>query len=374
MEDESEKNEPKVQADNNSVAIGRISIGGDLSGQVNIVHAEKGSTVIIGTSAEAVGGFAALRELMERSPDVRTAVIVFQTDFRVAHEQLDLLGHYKDLHDLLHHLQLHCYNGIAQAETRFPSDQMTIDNLTEYAQTLEEIVDDLRRTSTRTSLPKHELGWIDDLSLAKADLLNAIDLRDEKLLKKVKWRLNRILSTQPARINLLLNHCARDLRLPTLLSALAIICETLASLHLDARRVAAFQSGVDALSAMDQQLSSLVENHDRWQALDVELRLIEASLDHGLLDLEMSWPEVKLKAEPLYTAHSDEWANALKRDDSALEEALSAGNPAKVRGSFHRYHRLVIHRFFQVDIDLKSLCGHLQKIGVPLSSVLELIQ
>lgn len=363
MGNEHEKDGPRVQAHDKSTAVGGINIGGDVSGNI-----------IIGAPAEAVGGLLALRELMQRSRDVRTAVISFQTDFRVVHEQVDRLGDYKDVHDLLHQLQLHCYNEIAQAVTRFPEDQLTIDNLTNYALTLEAIHEELKQISGRPSMPKHELGWIDDLGLAKADLLNSIDLLDEKLLKKVIWRLNQILSTRPARINTLLNHSARELRLPALLSALAIVSETLTSLDLDTNKVDAFQSGVNALVALEQELSSLVEEHDSWQALDMLLRLIAASIDRDLVELEMSWADVKLKAEPLYMAYSDEWANGLKRECSALDEALMAGNPAKARRSFRSYHRRATDRFFRVDIHLKALCGDMRKIGMPLASVLEMVQ
>src|SRR6185503_10702936 len=106
MEDENEKTEPHVHAEDNSLAIGGLNVGGNVDGQINIagghnIHAEKGSTVIIGAPTEAVGGLFALRELMQKSRDVRIAVIAFRTDFRVAHEQVDRLGDYKDLHDLL---------------------------------------------------------------------------------------------------------------------------------------------------------------------------------------------------------------------------------------------------------------------------------
>lgn len=371
-------NEPKVQAVDNSVAIGGISVGGDVSGEVNIaaghiVHAEKGSTVIIGAPAEAVGGLVALRELMQHSRDVRIAVIAFRTDFRVAHEQVDRLGDYKDLHDLLHHLQFHCYNGIAQALARFPDDELTLDNLTDYALTLEGIVEELKQVATRPSLPKQEWEWIDDVGLAKADLRNAVDNLDERSLKKVIWRLNRLLATQPARINTLLNHSARALRLPALLSALTRVCDTLTSLDLDADKVNTFQSGVDALGKLNQVLGSLVDNHDRWQMLDVELRRIEASIDRDLIELEMSWQDVKLKAEPLYIAYPDEWASALKKESDALDEMLSGNNPAKVRRGFRNYQRRATDRFYRVDIDLKALCGDMRQIGIPLASVLEMI-
>jgi hypothetical protein len=372
-------NTPNVQADQNSLAIGGISIGRDVSGQVNtagrdVINIAPGATVIMGTHAEAVGGLMALGELMNRSADVRSSVIAFQTDFKVVHEQLDRLGDYKDLHDLLHRLQFHCYNGIAQAATRFPHDQLTIDDLTDYALTLEGIVEELKQIAARPSMPKQELGWIDDVAVAKADLPKAIDTSDEKLLKKVIWSLNRILATQPVRINILLNQTARALRLPALLNALAIICKTLASLDLDANKVTAFQSGVDALGELDQQLSSLVEDHDHWQVLDVELRLIEVSVDRDLDEFRMLWSDVKLRAEPLYATYPDEWADALKRECSGLDEALNANNPAKLRRSFHSYHRRVTDHFFRVDVHLKALCGNMRKIGMPLASVLEMIQ
>src|SRR5262245_14265807 len=84
----------------------------------NIIQANN-STIVIGAAAEAVQGLMVLRELMQRSSDVKSAVIAFQTDFKVVHEQVDRIADYKDLHDSLHHLQVHCYNGVAQAVSRF---------------------------------------------------------------------------------------------------------------------------------------------------------------------------------------------------------------------------------------------------------------
>lgn len=375
MEDENKEDKPRVQAEDNSVAIGAFNVGGNVEGQVNIAGGNiVNTTVIINAPSEAVSGLTALRDMMQRSSDVRTAVISFQTDFKVVCEQVDRLGDYKDLHDILHRLQLQCYNGIAQAETRFPNDEWTIDNLIQHALTLEGFHEQLKQFATRPSMPKHELGWIDDIGLAKADLSNAIELRDGKLLKKVIWRLNNILATWPARINILLNHSARTLRLPTLLSALGIVCKKFVSLDLDMNKVTAFQSGVNALGVLDQELSSLVEDHDHWQALDVELRRIEGLLDHDLKDLDWSWPAVKEMAEPLYSTRPDEWARSLKKESDRLDEALIESNPAKVRRSFSNYHHRVAHRFFIVDLNLKGLCGDMRKIGIPLTSVLEMIQ
>lgn len=379
MMDANKAEQPQVKAESHSVAIGGLNIGGDVNGEVkiasgHIIHAEQGATVIIGAPAQAVGGLVALHELMRNSPDVRSAVIAFQADFKVAHEQVDLLGDYKDLHDLLHRLQFYCYNLIVQAATRFPADEMALDNLTEYSLTLEGIMEELKQVARRPTIPEHELAWIEDVGLTKADLDNAISSLDERSLKKAIWRLNRLLAIQPARINTLLNLAARTLRLPALLSALTRVCDHLTALELDADKVSTFQSGLHALDQLEHVLCELVADHDHWQMLDVELRRIEASIDRDLTELEMSWPDVKPKAEPLYALCNEEWAVALQKEDNALEEALGSNNPARVRRCFRSYQRRATDHFFRIDVQLKALCSDLRQIGVPLASVLRIMQ
>src|SRR5689334_18599769 len=115
MTDEESQNDKQVN----------INIAGvnGVSGQVNVagrdvVNIGPNSTVIMAAPVGAVSGLVALRDLMQRSSEARIAVIEFQTDFKVAREQLDQLGDYKDLHDLLHNLQIHCYDCIVQVRVR----------------------------------------------------------------------------------------------------------------------------------------------------------------------------------------------------------------------------------------------------------------
>jgi hypothetical protein len=330
-------------------------------------------SAMVSAPAAAAGGLVALCELMQRSPVVRNAVNGFRNDFKSTHEQVNLLGDYKDLHDQLHKLQFHCYNGVVQAATRFPGDDLTLDSLIDHALTLEGIFEELKQVATRPSISKQELNWIDDVGLAKADLRNAVDSLDEASLKKVIWRLNRLLTIQPARINALLNYSAHALHLSELLSALASVSDTLSSPEFDTNQVAAFQSGLAAFGELNRSLSSLIDDHDHWQALDVELRRIEASIDRDLIEFEMSWPEIKLRAGPLYIDNSEEWASALKRESDILDEECKAKNPLKVRRGFRSYQRRVTDRFYRIDIKLKALCSDMRQIGMPLTAILEMI-
>jgi len=350
----------------------------DVSGQLNVAggdiyHIGANSTVIMAAPAEAVSGLIALRDLMQRSSDVRTAVIEFQTDFKLAREQLDQVGDYKDLHDLLHSLQIHCYDCILRIRIRFPVDELILSMLDDYTMTLEELVEKMKEVATRPSLSKQDLSWIDDADLAGKELRNALVTLEEKPFKMAIWRLNRLLTTHPARINIMLNHSVRALRLPALLSDLKLISDTLSLLDLDHDKMMTFQSGVVAFGELDRHLSLLVNAHDHWQKLDIELRRIEAFIDRDISELELSWPDVKLMAVHLYIDRPDEWAKALKKEGEILGETLNSSNPARLRECFRRYQRRVIQRFYQVDVELKLFSGQMRQIGIPLAFVLELI-
>jgi hypothetical protein len=361
-----------------TVGSGDVTAGDKITAGGHVIQAAAGATVIIeekSAAPDAVGeGLVALRELMTRSDDVRNAVIAFQTDFLAAREQVDALGDYKDLHDILHRLQFQCYNGLTQAAPRFPDDEMALDNLNDYALTLEGIIAELKQIAARPSAPEQDTQWIAEVVNAHADLSAALEKTDAQQLKRAIWRLNRLLTIQPSRINTLLNQAARTLRLPELTQALAKVSENLAALELDPEKVGQFQSGVETLANLDKGLTVLVDDHDHWQAIDVELRRLEASLEQDLTELEMSWPDLKTKAEPFYAGVTDEWAVALKKESEALDEALAAANPPKVKRSFRNYRRRVGDRFYRVDVDLKALCGELRKIGGPLASVLRMIE
>jgi hypothetical protein len=353
----------------------------DVSGTVNaaardIYNVAPGATLNIVTEGKApvaAKGLTALSELVQSSPEVRVAVVEFRTDFRAVYEQVDLMGYYKALHDQLHKLQFHCYNSIVDIAAGFPLDENAIYHMSYHALTLEGIVEQLDEFASKPSMPKDELVWIQEIGMARADLQKAVDELDGAPIKMVLWRLNRILANQPRRIHTLLNHSARALRLPELLGALQSVLSKLTSLDLDTKKVAIFQTGVDAFVELNGILSSLVEAHGLWQQLDVELRRINDSLNYGLNELELSWPYVKLQASSLYVANPEKWAVDLQKDSDKLDAAMSANNPAKIRLGFQSYERRVSERFYRVDANLKALCDDLRQIGSPLSTLLEMI-
>jgi len=88
------------------------------------------------TVAPVSRGLHALGDLIQHGA-VRESVFTFRFRFENACQQIELLGTYKDLHDLLHTLQLHCYDRIIQEMRSFPGDDLTRDNLLDHEMTLQ---------------------------------------------------------------------------------------------------------------------------------------------------------------------------------------------------------------------------------------------
>jgi hypothetical protein len=325
-------------------------------------------------AAQAGVGLQALGDLLHGSAGLRDALYAFRADFQAAVAQVDVLGDYKDLHDLLHRLQYDCYNVIIKAATRFPADETALDDLQDYLVSLEDILGQLHAVVKRAAVTPADTGWVADVASARDDLQACTDAAGAKPLKQAIWRLNRTLSIQPTRINTRLTEAARALRLPALVEGLTRANAQLAAPGLDPDKVRQFQAGLEALDRLSQNLSARVETHDRWQGVDVELRRIDALIEQDLTELQMSWPDLKVMAEPLLQAQDEEWAVGLLKEAEALDEALATDNPVKTRRAFRNYRNRAGHRFFQVDSDLRRLCGELRPIGEPLTVVLRLIE
>jgi hypothetical protein len=342
---------------------------------------------------QSVGeGLSALSTLIQVAPGVQEAAVRFRADFQVAREQIDLLGDYKDIHDQLHSLQFHCYNCIIQETKRSTDEDLAWDTLVDYELTFQDIVGRLRDIGVqpepalptsqltmpgyavaRTVLPTQETGWIQDLVEAHQNLHSAIENADVRQLKRSIRVINRVLTIQPSQVNARLNSTARTLRLPSLVQALGSIRDLLALPSLDSEKVHQFELGVAALADLNVTLSALVADHDQWQAIDLELRRIETSLDQDIGELELSWPDLKEMVDPLCIEPAAAWAAALQSDGAKLESAIAASDQNKIKQNFRRYRRQVSDRFYRVDVELKRTCDDLRTIVEPLASVLRMI-
>ncbi|MDQ3249159.1 MAG: CHAT domain-containing protein [Chloroflexota bacterium] len=320
----------------------------------------------------------ALSDLLQ-TPAVRARIVAFRTDFQAAGEQIDVLVNYKELHDLLHNLEFLCYNGIVQEARRFPADTTAFGILTDHELTLQDIVRRLQSIAARPSLPTDETGWIGEIVEAQTRLQEALEKSDAHPLSRTLWLLRRVLYRHPARINERLNAAARALRLAAIVGAMQAIVETLHQSTPDSPKpspttVQQFATGVAALTVLNGGLTTLLNQHDRWQAIDLELRRIESSLSQDVSELEISWPGLQTQIEPLTQVGAAIWVDALNSDRNGLDGALQTQNPVRTRLYFQRFRRQVGHRFYQVDSELRLLCDELRRVGAPLAAVLQEVE
>jgi hypothetical protein len=360
----------KVEIDASGIQAGdgaQVNIaGGDLIQRTEI-RIEAGATVVIGQQAGA--GLEALNDFIQVSPVIRQAASEFRTTFEAALAQVDVMGDYKDLHDLLHQTQFHCFEPIVAESTRFP-DETTLDMLDSYNRNLRDIYGRLQEIANRKRVSEADINWFQDMQQAQNDLRSAIDTTSADALKKGIWRLRRILGQPPVIINKGLVDAARTLRLPVLIAALQSLGSQMQSLKLDETKTATFTEGLRAAEKMSAGLELLLKEHDLWQIVDGEIRRVDSLIERDLMELEMSWDDIKQRTSPLYTGIEAEWAVMIQTTITTLDEALPAGNPPRTRRAFKAFRREANSRFYQVDHDLKTLCGSLRQIGGPLNAIL----
>ncbi len=366
-----------IAGESSSITVGQ----GDVTGRDknvaggHIIQAAAGSTIIIGgaATAQAGAGLQALGELAGRSSAVRDAVVVFRTEFQEASRQIDVLGDYKDLHDLLHQLEFECYDVLLGAAATFPDDED--DSLIKYHLKLEDIADQLQEVNGRGFVARQDTVWIQRLAVLPADLDRALNTTDKKLLDNVLRRIKQTLDIQPSQINTRLNTTARALRLPALVQALAQVRDNLsAQPDLDSDKVSQFHRGVDALVNISGTLTALIDDHDGWQAVEALLNRIEDMMEADTQELEMSWPDLKTMSAPLCSRRTDKPAIAFLKEAATLEETIASANPDRIRKSFLSYRTRAGQLFYRIDVDLKRLCGELRKVGEPLASVLRMTE
>jgi hypothetical protein len=324
-------------------------------------------------------GLVALSELM-RAADVRAAVVAFRADFQAARGQIDLLAAHKRLHDLFQELES-CYNlihhFIYQDGKLMPAERVAWEGLECNEPALQGKLDELLDFAGWAVFAADTALWSQKLGRASADLQAAIEGTDVERLRVATGRIKDVLGRELSRVNTRLVSAAGALRLPALVSAMTTLHETLARLSLAGpaqHRLSAFGQDVADLARLSTRLTALIDEHDRWQAVDDELRRVEVLLEQNMVELHDAWCDLEPMVRALCRESAADWSLRLQAIGADLAAALADGNPLKVKRHFRGYRSKASLRFNQVDRDLLTLCEDLQKVGEPLDSVLHMLE
>jgi hypothetical protein len=312
---------------------------------------------------------------MELSGEVRSSVAEFRADFKTTLQQVDRLANYKDLHDLLHRLQFEFYNVVIFPAKHFPEDDTALDQLLSTLPLLDEIGAGLKEVISRPSVSQTEKSWLDKIEIAQHDIKQALTESNASLLKRSLLSLKYVIANQPTRINGALAEAARAMDLLALVRGLENVSAQVHKLNLTAKSVSQYEEGLLAIRSLDGKMHTQVEEHDRWQATEIEMRQFDDCLETNQFEeLKLFWPAVRDTAFVLFGENAEEWAMKLRESSLAVDQALVVDNPVRIKQAFRDYRARVGRRFFQVDTKLKSQCGEIRKIGDPLNAILRMIE
>lgn len=324
---------------------------------------DKSNTVIAGQS------FTALIRFLSK-PEVRTAVVAFQTDFEAASEQIDILNDYKLVHDLFQELE-NRYFLIQNDQKRLPADDEAWDNIAINEPELRLKINDLETVMQSPTFTNVETRWMTQLVKARDQVRVGVEEFNLDELRGGIRIIYRTLNRQPSRINAQLVATAGALRLDNLETAMKTIHAKLSDSGITIENMLEeIGRGEGALAGLDDRLKELVREHNAWQAIDDELRRVEASIGQGIEDLEDAWYDLEPMTSDLIHRNEANWAVELGNVLTALGEALAERTLVTVRRHFRRFRSQSGRRFRQVDLELLTLCQDLQRIGESLDMLL----
>jgi hypothetical protein len=319
-----------------------------------------------GAEAQA-SGLQALVELMQL-PAVSAGISVFQEDFRDASAQITLLSAYKTLHDLLQQLENHY--AVLYQETRGPAiDWQTLDL---YELELQAVAEALVNFAERVPASLGRVLWTGAVTRAEHELREAIDAEDVHRLKSALNRLQHVLNREPSQINSRLVAAAHAIRLSSLAQAIRGVRQAIGGAGRGAK-VQQLEAGIEGMKALDDRLTSLVQQHNALQNIDDEVRRVEGTLGCAPEEIREAWRDLRPQMSTLHDSTGPSW-NRLTTSAGELDAVLASGDVGRAIHGFRRFRSTVGRTFNQVDKDLLCLCEGLQRLGDSLAGVLKLVQ
>ena len=327
--------------------------------------------------------FATLNELMH-DPRVREVVDRARGQFEVARRHIRLMREYKLAHDLLQRVEMThdmIYDFVYLSGVPLPSEQVPFRQLQGSKNVLLNLIAELCALVEASSFAASAADWVGELRQSSLDLQHAFDQKDIGLLDDTLSNIAHVFGIQIAAMNNRLIAAVDLLGLSELVSELQRVYEASMALsapdtRIDdsmARRLEEFHLDLMVVSNKGSQLYFLRNEHDAWQRLDDELRADFALLGERTISRVSARYQrtLSVKLNALIGGHGEEWAKQLLAAASQVEAALTEKNAHDAFERFIDFRRRAFGRFVQVDSQLKTLCGELERAGGPLDAVLE---
>jgi hypothetical protein len=322
-------------------------------------------------TAPSPGGRVSVDHL--RAPQVREELSQFRALFSGTRTQIELLGQYKALHDVLQEVEAP-FSAIVRDQKRLAASREAWDELCDPIESLQLMLQNAIKILAGARLCDEFDMTRRRLTDAAASLTAAIGGESKKLDGAV-FAIRRVLGLDLSTANNRLLTTARDLRLDAVVAALRSVLAGLGVGRTTGASVDELARLVGALDELHDRLEALVREHDQWQAIGNDLRHFVDSGQPGLDELRHSWPTVQESLTAvLASANGADWTGVIGSAAKDLDGALGrSDDPCKWISQLRALFRRANQRFVEVDKLLLRTCEELRQVGDTLDSVLKVI-
>ncbi len=312
----------------------------------------------------------AVSALADSISDARMAVSIlpFRGSFLECEAELDKMGDYTDLHDVLHRLTFWYAALLPELELDGGPRPNRIrpyrNELTTHISSIQDILD-------RGNVSRNAVTWINDLQAAAATLRQIGETPQTPAPQLPLRRVGPLLAVVPERINALLEETAHGLPLGDLANALdswrTVLTRNGANVSEQAHAAA---TGCEALRRVQATLNGMIDEHSRRQELDRYVGLDRQMLtDDAPSFTTQAWPELRGMLEPRWTSRLDTKVKAVLDERDRFDALVGSGHYDQLLDQFENCISAAGDYFHALDLQVQELCERLRRLGSGLIEV-----
>lgn len=310
---------------------------------------------------------------------LREAALRYRVGFEEIADRTRRVYALKAVHDQLDHLQRHCYDEIIRrmslvAPATEVLDDATLEAFRAYAITLEEITEQLHQSEKEPVFANAGLGFVPAMDSALESLLECCETGRLDAVNNATRLLSKVLAVHPGRIDARLSEAACQAQLSRVIEAISLMYKEAETMAAGAAVVGELQKALNDLEELDDNVQELVRTHALWQALDLDLRLIDSNINpNDVSELTNVWPQLKQRVTVLSAAVP----SIVQRSDNlatSVDTALAAKDTRLIISKFRNYKSRAGTRFTALDTNLKQQCEELVKAGNSVAGIVAGLQ
>jgi hypothetical protein len=316
-------------------------------------------------------GLGGLQLTVQQDPAVKAAGTRLKSSLEDLTEDISTLHAYKLLHDCLHYLQMQLRR-IGNAVRNLQQSNFQ-DDLTECITQMNSLEIQGRAAANGLSPAERafEFSWLNKLNGITAlaqQALNGATVSPNLPGIQCLYGLRMLIRAEPSRIDSHLANNASALELDKLDQLFAEVI----AISGDPVLIASLEASRISLGQLTLQITSLIQQHRKWQEIDSELWIAEETLPADALapgDFPALWSGILMKTSMLIMMEPlTPWASSLQKWAKDLE-VRSQEDWSTVKIPFNQYRQESIRRFFTIDSNLKIVSQQVAYIGDSLRTL-----